>query len=164
MRLFIAIDLSPELKKTLVGFMHDLKQKGVKGNYTPMQNLHLTLCFIGETKQADEIKEAMKSVDFKEFRLALDETGRFGDIFWVGLKGSQKLKILTADLRKQLDKAGISYDNKPFEPHITLIRKASGPVNGKMPAPKGEMMVKKVSLMKSEQKNGKMVYTEIFSV
>jgi len=164
MRLFIAIDLSPELKKSLVSFMHDLKQKGIKGNYTPAQNLHLTLCFIGETKQAEEIMAAMKAVDYKEFRLSLDETGRFGDVFWVGLKGSQKLKILTADLKKQLDAAGIPYDKKPFEPHITLIRKVSGPTTGKLPVPKDEMMVKKVSLMKSEQKNGKMVYTELFSI
>ena len=164
MRLFIAIDLSPELKKSLVGFMHDLKQKGIKGNYAPAQNLHLTLCFIGETKQADEIKEAMKAVSYKEFRLALDETGRFGDTFWVGIKGSQKMKILAADLRKQLDLAGIAYDKKPLEPHITLIRKVSGPTTGKLSVPHDEMMVKKVSLMKSEQKNGKMVYTEIFSI
>ena len=30
-----------------------------------------------------------------------------------------------------------------------------------VPAPKGEMMVKKISLMKSEVKDGKRVYTEI---
>ena len=34
----------------------------------------------------------------------------------------------------------------------------------KVSPPKGDMMVKKVSLMKSEQKDGKRVYTEIFAV
>lgn len=48
MRLFIAIQLSDEMKKALVACMHDLKKQGVEGNYVPAQNLHLTLAFIGE--------------------------------------------------------------------------------------------------------------------
>ena len=32
MRLFIAIQLSDEIKKALVGYMHDLKKQGVEGN------------------------------------------------------------------------------------------------------------------------------------
>ena len=47
--------------------------------------------------------------------------------------------------------AAIDYDRKKFTPHITLIRKVNG--NWKsVPAPKGDMMVKSISLMKSEQK------------
>ena len=163
MRLFVAIDLSPEIKKTLISYMHDLKQKGIKGNYTPAQNLHLTLCFVGEVPTSDGVKAALKTVSYKPFKLALDETGRFGEIFWLGIKSNQKLKGLAADIRKAFDDAGIEYDKKPFEPHITLVRKVGGPTTGKIPVPRDDMMVKKVSLMKSEQKNGKMVYTEIFS-
>ena len=48
MRLFIAIQLSDEMKKALVACMHDLKKQGVEGNYVPVRNLHLTLAFIGE--------------------------------------------------------------------------------------------------------------------
>ena len=47
MRLFIAIQLSPEMKKALVSCMHDLKKQGVEGNYVPAQNLHMTLALIG---------------------------------------------------------------------------------------------------------------------
>ena len=62
-----------------------------------------------------------------------------------------------------LDAAGIDYDRKKFEPHITIVRRSSGRWQGAA-APKGEMMVRKVSLMKSEEKGGKRVYTELFSV
>ena len=31
MRLFIAVELTEELKKTLVAYMHELKKAGVKG-------------------------------------------------------------------------------------------------------------------------------------
>ena len=47
MRLFVAIQLSDDMRKSIVTLKHDLKAKGIKGNYTPLQNLHLTMCFIG---------------------------------------------------------------------------------------------------------------------
>ena len=163
MRLFIAITLSDELKKSVTSVLHEMKKQGIRGNYVPVQNLHLTLAFIGETRETDAVKEAMQSVRFKPFRLVFSEMGTFGDILWAGMKGKQGLNGLVRDLRKALDDKGISYDSAKFVPHITLVRKVSGKWQN-VPAPKGEMTVKKVSLMKSEQKDGKRVYTEIFSV
>jgi 2'-5' RNA ligase len=163
MRLFVAITLSDEMKKTVTGTLHALKKAGVKGNYVPAQNLHLTLAFIGETKDSTAVKEALQTVKWKSFRLSLAEMGTFGDLLWVGLKGNQGLSAAVQEVRGALDAAGIAYDKKKFAPHITIIRKMSG--NWKsLPAPKGEMMVKKISLMKSEVRDGKRVYTEIFAV
>ena len=143
MRLFVAIQLSDEIKKNITGTLHDLKQKGVKGNYVPMQNLHLTLAFIGETKDPGAVKDALKKVSFKPFKLSLSELGTFGR-------------------REALDAAGIEYDRKEFTPHITLIRKASGSWK-QVTAPKGQMMVKKISLMKTTFKDGRPVYSEVDS-
>lgn len=162
MRLFVAIQLSDNMKSALIRLMHDCKEKGIKGNFTPAQNLHVTLCFIGETKEADTIKQALKTVKYKPFKLALTETGNFGDLIWAGTRGGQGINALASDVRTALKEAGISFDDKKFVPHITLIRKASKNPE-KISVPKADMMVKKVSLMKSECVNGKMVYTEIFS-
>ena len=162
MRLFIALRLSDELKASVTGTMHDLKKAGVRGSYVPAQNLHLTLAFIGETKDADSVKKALGSVSFKPFRLTMSGLGSFGDIIWAGIKGNQGLSAAARDVRKALDAAGIEYDRKEFTPHVTIIRKAAGKWQ-QVPAPKGEMMVKKISLMKSEQKDGKQVYKEIAS-
>ena len=63
MRLFVAIQLSEEIRKSLIGTMHDLKQAGIKGNYSPAANLHVTLAFIGETRQSDEVKKALQRVE-----------------------------------------------------------------------------------------------------
>ncbi len=162
MRLFAAIELSQELKKTITQTLHDLKKAGVRGNYVPVQNLHLTLAFIGETRDAEAVMNALSQVRIKPFRLSLSELGTFGDILWAGMKGNQGLSGAAKAVRDALDAAGISYDRKKFVPHITLIRKLSG--NWKqVRAPKGEMTVSKVSLFKSEQKDGKRVYTEIYS-
>ncbi len=160
MRLFIALQLSDEMKTSITGTLHELKKAGVRGSYVPAQNLHLTLAFIGEADDASAAKAALQTVEFKPFRLALSDLGTFGDLLWVGLKGNQGLSALAKSVRDALDAAGVAYDRKKFAPHITLVRKAAGRWQ-QVPAPKGEMMVKKVSLMKSELRDGKRVYKEI---
>ena len=161
MRLFIAIDLSDEMKKALVGCMHDLKKQGVEGNYVPAQNLHMTLAFIGEYDDPAKVKAVIRKVPLMPFRLSLSDSGSFGNILWAGVKGNQKLKTYVKDLREALAAEGIPFDKDKFVPHITLIRKTSAKKPYQIHMPKADMMVKKVSLMKSEQKTGKVVYKEI---
>ena len=143
--------------------MHEMKKAGVKGNYAPKQNLHLTLAFIGETDDVSAVKAALKNVAFKPFRIALSETGNFGDILYVGVKGNQGLSGAAKSVRSAFTSAGIPFDTKKFTPHVTIIRKAAGPYQT-VKVPAGDMMVKTISLMKSEEKNGKRVYTPILTV
>lgn len=161
MRLFLAIQLSDEMKKTLVACMHDLKKQGVEGNYVPARNLHLTLAFIGEYDDPERVKKVLGNVPLPQFRLSLSEKGNFGNLLWAGVKGNQKLKTYVKDLRAALKEAGIPFDDDKFSPHITLIRKAVSKKPYQMHLGKAEMTVKKVSLMKSEMKNGKVEYREM---
>ena len=161
MRLFVAIQLSDEMKKALVACMHDLKKQGVEGNYVPAQNLHLTLAFIGEYDDTAKVKQVIESVPLPQFRLSLSEKGNFGNLLWAGVKGNQKLKTYVKELRGALRAAGIPFEEDKFVPHITLIRKTAAKKAYQAHLPKAEMTVKKVSLMKSEMKNGKMVYREM---
>ena len=163
MRLFVAIELSEELKKAAVNVMHALKQGGVKGNYTPAQNLHVTMCFIGEVADSKPIEDALQTVKFKPFKLGFTEPGNFGDLIHIGIRGGQGIHNLASDIRKAFDAAGIDYDKKKFTPHMTIVRKAVGRP-GKIAVPGVDMMVKKVSLMRSDRVDGKMVYTEIFHI
>ena len=160
MRLFISIQLSDEMKRSITGTMHDLKKAGVRGSYVPAQTLHLTLAFIGETDNVQAVRDALQGIRVKPFRLALSGLGTFGDLLWIGLKGNQGLSRVAKDVRSALDSAGIEYDRKEFQPHITIIRKMSGSRKS-VPDPAGEMMVKKISLMRSSVKDGKRVYTEL---
>lgn len=79
----------------------------------------------------------------------------------MGIKGKQKLKTYVKDLREALKKEGIPFDNDRFIPHITLIRKVTWKKGYQVHLKKTEMTVKKVSLMKSEFKNGKIIYREL---
>jgi 2'-5' RNA ligase len=155
--------LSDDMKKAVTGTMHELKKADVRGSYVPAQNLHVTLAFIGETKDASAVKTAMQTLSCKPFRMAFAEMGVFDNLLWVGIKGNQGLNKLAKYVGTALDEAQIPYDRKKFVPHVTIIRNMGGPWK-KVSPPKADMTVKKVSLMKSEQKNGKQVYTEIFSV
>ena len=161
MRLFIAIQLSDNMKKALVACMHDLKKQGGEGNYVPAQNLHMTLAFIGEYDDPGRVKDVIKSVPLPEFRLCLSEKGNFGNLLWAGVKGSQKLKTYVKDLRAALEQAGIPFDRDKFVPHITLIRRASAKKPYQVNIPKAEMTVKHALLMKTEQKSGKVIYKEL---
>lgn len=161
MRLFVAIQLSDEMKKALVDCMHDLKKQGVDGKFVPAQNLHVTLAFIGEYDDPKKVKQVIDRVPLPEFRLSLSEKGNFGDLLWIGVKGNQKLKTYVKELREALAGSGIPCDRDKFVPHITLIRKSSAKKPYQVRVPKADMMVKKASLMKSEQRDGKTVYKEL---
>ena len=161
MRLFIAICLSDEMKKALISCMHDLKKQGVEGNYVPAQNLHMTLAFIGEYDAPGKVKRVISRVPMPEFRLSLSEKGNFGNILWAGVKGNQKLKTYVKELRAALKEEGIPFENDKFVPHITLIRKVSAKKPYQVRLGKALMTVKRASLMKSEQKGGKVVYQEL---
>ena len=149
------------MRKALVSCLHDLKKQGVEGNYVPAQNLHLTLAFIGEYRDPEQVKRILASVPLPAFRLALSEKGNFGNILWAGVKGNQKLKTYVRDLRAALKNAGIPFEDDRFTPHITLIRKVSARSPYQVHLPKAEMEVKRASLMKSETKNGKVTYREV---
>ncbi len=48
MRLFIAVQLSEPMRGAISKVQDGLLRLGVRGSYTPRENLHLTLAFIGE--------------------------------------------------------------------------------------------------------------------
>lgn len=151
MRLFIAILLSPEMQKALVGCMHDLKKQGVEGNYVPAANLRMTLAFIGEYDDPKKIKQVLEKVPLPKFRLSLSDKGNFGNLLWAGVKGNQKLSTYVKELRAALKEEGIPFENDKFVPHITLVRKVSAKKPYQVHIPKTDMMVTKASLMKSKR-------------
>ena len=164
MRLFIALKPSEAMKKDLIHVMHDMKQLGTEGKYVPAANLHITLAFLGEVTEVDAVKDVMKSLPVERSRLTFSEYGFTRDVFWIGLKGNQKIKKYVADLRLALKQKGLPVDTAKFEPHITLLRGQKGKRPTGLTVPGSEMTVSGVSLFKSEVKDGKRVYKEIFSV
>ena len=160
MRLFLAIRLSDEMRSALLSAQNNLYDRGVRGNYTAEENLHLTLAFIGEYPDAQPVLDALSGVSFSPFVLELEGMGCFGDLWWAGLRPSAPLDTLVRAVRHALAAAGIPFDRKRFSPHITLLRRASGVMPGVLIGD-AEMRIDAFSLMRSDRGRNSMIYTEL---
>lgn len=172
MRLFTAILLSEDIKSRLYEAAQDIKRSGIPCRPSARDNLHLTLIFLGEhdIKGLDGIKSAMVSVKSHGFMLSVDGLGAFrrrdGGIIWAGADGGQALLSLRSSLGRALEDKGFAGEER-FTPHITVCRDARGlppSLDAFWDGPALSMEVKRVSLMKSEHINGRLTYTEVYSV
>jgi len=124
MRLFIAIHLNQETKESAKGVQDSFRMMNVWGNYTPEENMHLTLAFIGEYGDPDQVMDALEAVDFEPFTIRMDKVGHFDDLWWAGFEESPELEQLVKKVRRALSDAAIPFDRKRFRAHVTLLRKA----------------------------------------
>ena len=164
MRLFVAIELNREMKRQLLNIQEQLRRLGVRGNYTPPENLHLTLAFIGDYPKPDSVLEVLESMCFEPFELHLRGLGSFGELWWAGLEENEELSNLVRQLRQKLAQAGIPFDKKKFLPHITLVRKPEYkhvPDFGGLSLPQTAMRAERVSLMLSTRGKHGMIYTQL---
>ena len=155
MRLFIAILLSREMRDAIAGLQDQMQSQRVSGNFTPRENFHLTLAFIGDYPNPDDIPLP----EFTPFDVKLSGYGNFGNLWWVGLEDAPPLEACVRRLRRQLADQGIPFDRKRFSPHITLVRRATG--RPALTVPDISMRVDRISLMRSERGKYGMIYTEI---
>ena len=160
MRLFIAIELSKPMKDALINAQNEMYDAGVRGNYTPEENLHLTLAFIGEVPAAEPVLEALSTVSFTPFELMLEGLGSFGDLWWAGMRPSPPLAALARRVRHALAEGGVPFDRKRFSPHVTLLRKARGDMPG-IGIEGAGMTVEAFSLLRSDRGRNGMIYTEL---
>ena len=164
MRLFIAIQLSDSIRDSLSAVQMYLKDHDVRGNYTKLENLHLTLAFIGEYSDSDFALEVIHSVPFAPFPMRIEGFGSFGDLYWCGIGANDTLLFYVKRLRRALAENGIPFDRKKFSPHITLLRRAEFDRRRGFPGvtvPDVSMQVSGVSLMRSDRTKSGMVYTEV---
>jgi len=162
MRLFIAVNFSAEIKKHLLDAVKELKSKAACGNFSRQENLHLTLAFIGETNRTDDIKRCIDSVSASPFTLTFGGCGRFGNLWWAGIKKSGELSALAEKLQNALREDGFQIDKREFKPHVTLAREVKSDARITLSVPTTHMTVSRISLMRSERVNGRLVYTEIY--
>ena len=172
MRLFVCIDLPYEAKVELWYLAQRLEHQARRARVVPLENYHLTLLFIGETKRIDEARAAFHKVRPPKgpIDLIFDGVGSFRQqrdyTWWVGVKASNELQVLARELAALYRAAGFSIEARSFKPHITLARKVSG--KGERPielaAPLRTLRAERLSLMHSTNEGDRMVYTEIDSL
>lgn len=133
MRIFAALDIPEHAASYIADVQQRLRQEIDADRWQSLGNLHLTLHFLGEVEEAliPSICEDMDIVSaiIQPFTLRIGGFGAFPHaesprVLWLGLRGQiQTLKQLHLLLGKRFDlHEGLSYDHKPYRPHITLAR------------------------------------------
>ncbi len=133
MRCFIAIDIDEVTRSRIDELQERLRQQpGLKksdAKWVAPDNIHLTLKFLGEVRDAD-IAEVCRIVadvagDHERFAVEaanVDSFGRPPRVVWVGVDDAGNLAKLQKDLDERLADAGWSKDQKQFHCHLTLCR------------------------------------------
>jgi 2'-5' RNA ligase len=131
-RLFVAIELPSAVRDALAALMAETgRDHPVPGaRWTPPDNLHVTLRFLGSVASADlpALQAALAQIEADGFALGLAGMGAFPDVhsrhprvLWAGVTPLDRLRALKALVDRQLgpDPEG---DLHPYTPHVTLAR------------------------------------------
>jgi len=101
------------------------------------QNLHFTLIFLGNIhlEIVDEIKIKLSEIQFEPIKLTFSGIGgfphpSFARVVWVGVDENTKQRLvrLAEEVVLHMSEIGIKPD-KPFMPHLTVIRAKGGGLN-----------------------------------
>lgn len=132
MRVFVAIDLDPSLRRRLSELGRELRPSMRNTRFVAEENLHLTLRFLGEIASdvvdplVARLAEALRG--FSPFTLVLRGSGVFPDtkrprVLWVGIvKPPPALGELHASVETAVRELGFAPESRPFRPHLTLAR------------------------------------------
>ncbi len=106
--------------------------RGCGGRAMRRENLHLTLVFVGDVaaERLDELKSVAGTISGSSFELVLDRLGywRHNRIVSASpLTVPEALRELVGSLEGRLKQAGFEFDQRPYAPHITLLRDARAP-------------------------------------
>ncbi len=131
-RSFIAVELNEGIREELKNVQEDLKKLNLDVKWVEINNIHLTLKFLGyaDTQDLEKIKTILKetAVLFKPFEISLSDLGVFPKIdfprvIWAGLnQGKDELIKIASVLEENLKKLGFTPEDREFSPHLTLGR------------------------------------------
>jgi 2'-5' RNA ligase len=130
MRLFVALSVSADVRKSLASFLNELRQTDSKPRWVNPENLHVTLKFIGQIagEQLPHVTSALQNVATPS-GIALEIRGigffpndRRPAVVWAGIQAPPELASLAAGVDEALGSCGISRETRPFAAHLTLAR------------------------------------------
>jgi len=136
MRLFIALDVEPEIRKVLAPVYSFIAGHSNIMKVVPPEDYHVTVKFLGECRTGlyEDIRKSFTHV-FKpatEIRYLLQGLGAFPDIshanvVWCGIhpQGDEVKRIFEA-LESFATGFGFPREKRAFTPHLTLARVRKG--------------------------------------
>jgi RNA 2',3'-cyclic 3'-phosphodiesterase len=133
MRLFVALDIDPEIRRRIAQFMDQVCGFAPDARWVSAESLHLTLKFIGQwpADRLEELNRALSGVRGRPEEITFCGTGFFptarsSRVFWIGIQAGPQLASLTEAVDAITSTLGIEKEQRRFTPHLTLARTGSG--------------------------------------
>jgi len=120
-RCFVAIDIPKKVKEEIVKVQKQIPE--FYGKLTEIENLHLTLKFLGEISEdkVEEVRKALRKIKFNNFEASIGSIGFFSENFirivWLHLSGFEELQRFVEEAL-----GNIFPREKRFMSHLTIAR------------------------------------------
>ena len=126
-RLFFALWPSGTMRESLSPLLKFNHECG--GRPHPPSNLHITLNFLGmvDADSRDCLEQAVGEIIIPPFELTLNRFGYWPRprVMWLGCNETpQALTDLVNGLNRVMAQCGLQPESRPYQPHLTLLRKA----------------------------------------
>ncbi len=124
MRTFISLKFSEEVINYIRQLQEQIKKENLfEGKFTGLENLHLTLKFLGEINEEklEHVRERLGEIEFSQFDTRLESVGFFDNqrsgIVWLSLTNCE-------ELQKKIDEVLVGPFEKEmrFMSHLTIAR------------------------------------------
>jgi RNA 2',3'-cyclic 3'-phosphodiesterase len=178
-RLFVGARISVATANALAGCAETLARRardaGVDIRWVPPVNYHVTIKFLGQTRDAAlaAVIDALVAAAANTPRIALHcaRLGAFpsldkSNVLWAGVSEDAALAELAGRIDRACTALGFAADKRPFHPHVTLgrvretrpLRDVVLPLSEQM---FGDTRIDSVTLFESETKSSGSVYREV---
>lgn len=122
MRLFVAVDVPPWIRRAVGAAQRELPAEGV--NLVNPENMHITLKFLGEVgpKSLPKVEQELRAVGHPPFEAVVKGAGAFPNedyvrVVWAGCRARE-----LAELARKVNDALTGFPKEEFSGHLTLAR------------------------------------------
>lgn len=132
MRLFVALEVPEVPLRDVRRRVDAIRDRLPRARWVDLENVHLTLLFLGETAESDVpalasgLRGAFARCPPLDLRLAGGGTfppGRPARVAWLGVEAPEEILTLQAGLtRAAVDALGFAPEERPYQSHVTLAR------------------------------------------
>lgn len=129
-RAFFGLPVPDPNRGELARFVGSCADIAGEFRWTPAENLHLTIRFIGSVSRigVEGIADALAANPPASFGVELGEVGTFGRggaarVVWLGLRlGAEGAALAAARVEEECVRAGLPPEERAFTAHLTLAR------------------------------------------
>jgi RNA 2',3'-cyclic 3'-phosphodiesterase len=130
LRAFLAFEVSPEVRESIMKVEEELKQTRADIKLVERENLHFTVKFLGEIPESmvEEVDRRLRTLALQRMEVGVLGLGAFPDtrrprVVWAGVSPKDLASISSSGQRVIDVLEGVGeIDARGFHPHITVAR------------------------------------------